>query len=124
MDKQERLSLRKYPYFDGIDYAFWKIRMKVYLQSLGYDVWESVKNGYETPTNPLFDIGAKKLGDNNAKSMNAILEGLSKSEFTKVMHCKSTKEMWDKLKTPMKEMIKSSKKSYKLIGVNLKVEDE
>jgi hypothetical protein len=58
------------------------------LERLGYDVWESFKNVYETPTNKLFDIGAKKLGDNNAKSMNEILEGLSKLEFTKVMHCK------------------------------------
>jgi hypothetical protein len=30
--------------------------------------------------------------------MNAILEGLSKSKFTKVMHCKLAKEMWEKLK--------------------------
>jgi hypothetical protein len=97
MDKQERLSLRKSPYFDGTYYAFWKIRMRVYLQSLGYDFWESVKNGYETPKNAIFYIGAKKLSDNNAKSMNAILEGLSKSKFTKFMHCKSTKEMWDKM---------------------------
>jgi hypothetical protein len=43
------------------------------LQSLGYDVYESVKNGYEIPSNALFYIGAKKLGDNNVKSMNAIL---------------------------------------------------
>jgi hypothetical protein len=68
--------------------VLWCIRMRVYLQRLGYDVWESFKNVYETPTNTLFDIGAKKLGDNNAKSMNEILEGLSKLEFTKVMHCK------------------------------------
>jgi len=54
---------------------------------------ESIKNGYETPTNPLFYIYAKKLSDINLKSMNAILEGLSKSKFTKFMHCKSTKEM-------------------------------
>jgi hypothetical protein len=97
MDKHVRLSLRKYPYFDGIYYAFLKIIMRVYLQSLGYDAWELVKNSYETPTNPLFDIGAKKLNDNSEKYMNAILEGLSKSKFTKFMHCKSTKEIWDKL---------------------------
>ena len=96
MDKQERLSLGKSPYFDGTNYAFWTIRMRLYLQSLGYDVWEIVNNGYETPVNPFFDIDAKKLSDNNAKTMNAILEGLSKLEFTKVMHFKSAKEMWDK----------------------------
>jgi len=97
MNKHERLSLRKYTYFYGIDYALWKIRMRVYLQSLEYDVWESVKNGYETPTISLFDIATKKLSDNNAKSINAILEGLSKSKFTKVMNCKLVKEIWDKL---------------------------
>ena len=43
-------------------------------------------------------IGAKKLSDNNSKSMNAILEVLSKSKFTKVMHYKHVREMWDKLK--------------------------
>jgi hypothetical protein len=79
MDKHERLSLSTSPYFDGTNYSFWSIKMRVYLQSLGYDVWESVKNGYETPANPLFDIGVKKLGDNNAKSMDGILEVLSKS---------------------------------------------
>jgi hypothetical protein len=57
----------------------------VYLQSLGYDVWESIKNGYETLENSLFDIGEKMLSDNNSKSMNEILEGLSKLEFNKVM---------------------------------------
>jgi hypothetical protein len=67
MDKHEILSLSKSPYFDGTNYAFWKIIMKLYLQSLGYDVWESIKNGYETSTNTFFDIGAKKLSDNNAK---------------------------------------------------------
>jgi hypothetical protein len=79
MDKQERQSLRKYPYFDGTYCSFWSIIMRVYRQSVGYDVWESIKNVYETPTNSLFDIGAKMLSDNNSKSMNAILEGLSKS---------------------------------------------
>jgi hypothetical protein len=49
------------------------------------------------PANPIFDIGAKNLSDNDAKSMNLILEGLSKSEFTKFMHCKLVKEAWDKL---------------------------
>ena len=30
--------------------------------------------------------------------MNATLAGLAKSEFVKVMNCKTAKEMWDKLK--------------------------
>jgi hypothetical protein len=38
-----------------------------------------------------------KLGQNNSKATNALLNGLSETVFTKVAHCKSAKEIWDKL---------------------------
>jgi hypothetical protein len=41
---------------------------------------------------------AVKLGENNSKAKNALLNGLSDTVFTKVAHCKSTKEIWDKIR--------------------------
>jgi hypothetical protein len=38
-----------------------------------------------------------KLGQNNFKAKNALVNGLSETIFTKVSHCKSAKEIWDKL---------------------------
>jgi hypothetical protein len=38
-----------------------------------------------------------KLGQNNSKAKNALLNGLGEMVFTKVSHCKSAKEIWDKL---------------------------
>jgi hypothetical protein len=38
-----------------------------------------------------------KLGQNNFKAKNALMNGLGESVFTKVAHCKSTKDIWDKL---------------------------
>jgi hypothetical protein len=38
-----------------------------------------------------------KLDQNNSKSKNALLSGLSETVFTKVAHSKSAKEIWDKL---------------------------
>jgi hypothetical protein len=38
-----------------------------------------------------------KLGQNNSKATNSLLNGLSETIFTKVAHCKSTKEIWNKL---------------------------
>jgi hypothetical protein len=38
-----------------------------------------------------------KLGENNSKAKNALLNGLSDTVLTKVAHCKSAKEIWDKL---------------------------
>ena len=37
-------SLRKIPVFSGEDYAYWKVRMRAFLQSMGADVWEITKN--------------------------------------------------------------------------------
>jgi hypothetical protein len=39
-----------------------------------------------------------KLDENNSKSKNALLNGLSDTVFTKVAHCKSSKEIWDRLR--------------------------
>jgi hypothetical protein len=39
------------PQFDGQKYAFWSIRMKTYTQAQGFEIWQSIANGYKTPTN-------------------------------------------------------------------------
>jgi hypothetical protein len=39
-----------------------------------------------------------KLGENNSKAINALLNGLTDTVFTKVAHCKYAKEIWDKLR--------------------------
>jgi hypothetical protein len=38
------------------------------------------------------------FGENNFKAINALLNGLNDTVFTKVAHCKSAKEIWDKLR--------------------------
>ena len=38
-------SLIILPLFDGTNYAYWKIRMKTFLQSLDEKVWQDVEMG-------------------------------------------------------------------------------
>jgi hypothetical protein len=52
---------------------------------------------HNTSTVPPTNDKAVKLNENNSKDINALLNGLSDTVFTKVAHCKSTKEIWDKL---------------------------
>jgi hypothetical protein len=85
------------PQFSGQKYAFWSIRMKTYIQEQGFEIWQSIVDGYTTLTVPPTNGKAVKLGHNNSKSKNELLNGLSDTIFTKVAHCKSTKEIWDKL---------------------------
>jgi hypothetical protein len=83
------------PQFDGQKYVFWSIRMKTYTQAQGFQVWQSIVDGYIAPTVPPINDKALKLGENNSKDKNALLNGLSDTVFTKVAHCKYVKEIWD-----------------------------
>ena len=51
--------------------------------------------GFNDPT----DAVDKKLFENDSKARNALMCGLSDSELVKVMSCKTSKEIWDKLQS-------------------------
>jgi hypothetical protein len=72
--------------------------MKTYIQAHGFEIWQSIIDGYIVPAILPTNDKAVKLGQNNSKATNALLDGLSEMVFTKVAHCKSTKEIWDKLR--------------------------
>ena len=69
MDKQEGLSTNKDPIFDDSNYSFWKMRMKVCLQSLGMDVWKSIENIYKFPK--VADV-AEENGDESEENRENI----------------------------------------------------
>ena len=99
MDKYGEYSKLGLPQFDGTNSDLWSIRMKLFLQSQELDVWLAIENGYTEPTTTLVATATKRiLMECNAKAMYALLGGLIGSEFIKVMHCISTKEIWDKMK--------------------------
>ena len=113
--------------FNGLNYAFWSIRMKVYLQAQGGDVWKMILNTYDIPTNPPADGRGVKLYEENSKAMNAFLSGLTETVFVKVMHCETTKEIWDKLRKIYEgdDIIKGAKlQTYKAQFENLKMKEE
>ena len=72
--------------------------MKTYIQAHGFQVCQSIVDGYTTPAIPPTNDKAMKLGENNSKSKNALLNGLSDMVFTKVAHCKYAKEISNKLR--------------------------
>jgi hypothetical protein len=86
------------PHFDGQNYAFWSIRMKTYIQARGFEISQSIVDGYTVPAVPPTNDKTGKLGQNNSKDTNALLNGLSEIVFTKVAHCKLAKCIWDKLR--------------------------
>ena len=47
MDRGQSLIIP--PLFDGINYAYWKVRMRAFLQSLDEKVWQVVEIGWTKP---------------------------------------------------------------------------
>jgi hypothetical protein len=68
-------------------------------------------DGYNAPTIPPTDKDREKLEENNSRARSALMNGLSKSIYTKVMHCDSAKDIWVKLHNIYQgdEIVKESK---------------
>ncbi|KAJ8622112.1 hypothetical protein MRB53_030641 [Persea americana] len=85
------------------------------------DVWNIVKKGYKGSDDPT-DAADKKLFENDSKVRNALMCGLSDSELVKVMSCKTSKEIWDKLQSVHEGDKKiKDRQNCKLTGPSLRV---
>jgi hypothetical protein len=49
-------------HFDGHKYAFWSIRIKTYIQTQGFEIWQLIVDGYIVPTISPTNDKAVKLG--------------------------------------------------------------
>ena len=51
MDRRQSLIIPHL--FDGTNYAYWKVHMRVFLQSLDENVWQAVEIGWTKPKEAL-----------------------------------------------------------------------
>ena len=69
--------------FDSTKYAYWKVRMRAFLQSLDEKVWQAVEIGWikpkEAPIN--WDDAKIKVANINSRALNAIFSAVTNEEF-------------------------------------------
>ena len=94
-------SLNALPYFDGSNYAFWKMRMRVFLCSIDEAVWNAVEIGWTKleAAKSTWDKAALAVSNANSKALNAIFCGVSPNEFHWISHMTVAKEAWQILET-------------------------
>ena len=99
MDRSQSLNAPKF--FDGSNYAFWKVRMRAFLCAIDEFVWDYVENGYVKPITAKseWDKAALALANANSKAINAIFCGVSLDEFHRILHVEIAKEAWKILET-------------------------
>ena len=111
---RESQSTTRPLFFDENDYPYWKSMMKIYLQALGYEIWEVICDGLFilTITNEQeedilehsnqWSEQEKKKMSLNSKAVNALFCALDKKEFHRVFGCENTHEIWNKLEVVYK----------------------
>ena len=81
MDKRQSLIIP--PLFDGTNYAYWKVCIGAFLQSLYEKVWQAVEIGWtkpkETPAD--WDEAKIKAVNFNSRALNALFSVVTNEEF-------------------------------------------
>ena len=80
--------------FDGTNYAYWKVRMRAFLQSLDEKVWQAVEIGWTKPKKVLddWDDAKIKATNFNNRALNALFSAVINEEFKKISFTKTAKE--------------------------------
>ena len=99
MDRSQ--SLNALPFFDGNNYAFWKVRMRAFLCSIDESVWDAVEIGWTMSegTKSTWDKVALVAANANSKALNAIFCGILLDEFHRISHVSIGKDAWQILET-------------------------
>ena len=94
MDRGQSLIIP--PLFDGINYAYWKVRMRALLQSLDEKVWQAMEIGWTKPTEASadWDDAKIKVANFNSRAMNALFSAVTNEEFKKMSSIQTAKEAW------------------------------
>ena len=95
-------------YFDGSNYAFWKVRMRAFLCSIDEAIWDAVEIGWIRPEAAKYkwDKAALAASNANSKALNTIFCGVSSDEFHRISYITIAKEAWQILETMYKGMKK------------------
>ena len=92
MDRGQLLIIP--PLFYGTNYVYWKVRMRVFLQSLDEKVWQAVEIGWTKPKESPADWNDAKIKvtNFNSRALNVLFSAVTNEEFKKISSTKTAKE--------------------------------
>ena len=92
MDRGQSLIIP--PLFDGTKYAYWKVCMRAFLQSLEEKVWQVVEIGWTKPKEALanWDDAKIKAANFNSRALIALFSVFTNEEFKKIFFIETAKK--------------------------------
>ncbi len=88
---------KKAPFFDGTNYAYWKVKMKAHLKQINREVWKVTETKFEVakPDEPT-PVEERKLQANDI-AIGAFHEALADKVFEQVKNMEVSHDVWKKL---------------------------
>ena len=78
----EGISIGNAHLFDGSNYAYWKIRMSIYLKAMSPSIWRNVGEGFVMALDSTHPTDLEERNSRlNARAMNALFGALNADEF-------------------------------------------
>ena len=93
MNREQSLII---PLFYGTNYAYWKVHIRAFLQSLDEKVWLAIEVGWPKPKEPpaTWDDTKIKAANFNSRALNAFFSAITNKEFKKISSTNNFKEVW------------------------------
>ena len=81
--------------FDGTNYAYWKVRLRAFLQSLDEKIWQVVEIDWTKPKEAPADWDEAKIkaANFNSRVLNALFSAVTNEEFKKISFTEIAKEV-------------------------------
>jgi len=90
----EGYTLNKPPMIIDHRFEHWKIRMKIYLQSIDIDLWKIISNKFISKQRSQWKEEDKHNFHLNARTMKILYCAIDESYFDKIISCSSANELW------------------------------
>ena len=113
MDRGQSLIIP--PLFDGTNYAYWKVRMRPFLQSLDEKVWQGIEIGWIKPKEEPADWDDAKIkaANFNNRALNALFSAVTNEEFKKSSSTETLRRHGPFSRQPMREPRLSKIQSFR-----------
>ena len=66
----EEASTHRPPMFSGVNYQFWKVRMKIFIESIDRGNWNTIVNGHYIPMSVVNGVSVVKSYDELSEAEN------------------------------------------------------
>jgi len=84
----EGASINRRPMFSGVNYQFWKVKMRIFIESIDRGIWNAIINGPYIPMHIVDGVSAVKSFDEltNIKNKRVQYDFIAKNIITSALN--------------------------------------